>query len=291
MNSGDAIRWLTEITTMQPIQSLTIHGGEPFLYFEELHNYLRKAKELNILQRWVITNGYWAETRTVAEEKLSTLKEFGLTCITFSVDAFHQEYIPLDIVKTALVAATQLDFDTIAVDSYYIVSKDYDNAYNKITTKIIDNLNGLPEVHFFQYPISFEGRAADYLTEDMQLQTEIPSGRCQLPRWLGGDCKNPHTVEIDCEGNVTLCPGICIGNAKEKSITEVLENYDYRDHPIMRIVVEEGPIGLLQLAVGKGYKKNKNFVNECHLCYEVRRFLRTVYPQYLMPAGCYEEMR
>jgi MoaA/NifB/PqqE/SkfB family radical SAM enzyme len=291
MNSADMEMWLAELVDTQPIRSCTFHGGEPFLYFEILKEGLEKARERGIHERWVITNGYWAETRIIAEEKLRELKEYGLTCITFSVDAFHQEYIPFDNVKTGLVAATQLGFDTIAVDSYYIVSKDYNDTYNKITTKVIDNLNKLPGVDFFQYPISFEGRAADYLTEDVQLRQGIPGGRCRFPRWLGGDYQNPQTVEIDYEGNVTLCPGICIGNAKKRFLTDVIENYDYRNHPIMRIVAEEGPLGLFKLAEAKGYKGARNFVNECHLCYEVRRFLRTVYPQYLTPAGCYEEMR
>jgi MoaA/NifB/PqqE/SkfB family radical SAM enzyme len=291
MNSQDAIRWLTEATATQSIQSLTIHGGEPFLYFEVLQNCLRKAKDLNIPQRWVITNGYWAETRALAEEKLGLLKEHGLTCITFSVDAFHQEYITLDNVKTGIGAATQIGFVTIAVDSYYIVSKNYDVPYNKVTAEVIDNLNGLPDVHFFHYPVSFEGRATDYLTEGVQLQKEIAGDRCRFPHWLGDDNQNPHTVEIDFEGNVTLCPGICIGNARNSSLSKILENYDYRNHPIMRTVVEDGPIGLFKLAEAKGYKGDGNFVSECHLCYAMRRFLRTFYPQYLTPAGCYEEMR
>ncbi|MCK4585004.1 hypothetical protein KAU13_06280 [candidate division WOR-3 bacterium] len=89
------------------------------------------------------------------------------------------------------------------------------------------------------------------------------------------------------ERNVTLYPGVCIGNVRNKSLTGVLENYDYRTHPIIRIIAEEDPVGLLRLARGKGYRKEERFINECHLCYEMRKYLRRFYPEHLAPSGCY----
>ncbi len=86
----------------RPLQSLTVHGGELFLYFNILKGIFKKARELGIKERWVITNGYWTEIKETAERKLSELKESGLLSITFSVDAFHQEYIPLTKLKVSL---------------------------------------------------------------------------------------------------------------------------------------------------------------------------------------------
>jgi len=36
MKLEDAEQWLTELAETQPLQSLTVHGGEPFLYFDVL---------------------------------------------------------------------------------------------------------------------------------------------------------------------------------------------------------------------------------------------------------------
>ncbi len=70
MKVADAEKYLKTLMETQPLQSITIHGGEPFLYFEDLKQILEKAKELEVPQRWVITNGYWAKLEAIATKKL-----------------------------------------------------------------------------------------------------------------------------------------------------------------------------------------------------------------------------
>jgi len=271
----------------QPLTSLTIHGGEPFLNFELLTAILNKATVLDIKQRWVITNGFWATNKLIAEEKMRRLKDAGLLCITFSVDAFHQEYTPLENVKIGLDAAVRIGFDTIVVDSYFVGSENTENEFNASTYRLINSLQVYDTVHFSQYPVAFAGRAADNLVECVSSSTELPSGKCQFPFWLGGDLKNPEGIEIDFEGNVTLCPCLCIGNAVNHPLTELIDDYDFSEHPLIRVLAEQGPSGLLPLAKAKGYKDNRRFINECHLCYEMRKFLRNYHPDELAPANCY----
>ena len=286
MDLEDAKRWLSELKETQPIQSLTAHGGEPFIYFEVLKGITEKAKELGVSQRWVITNGYWAETKATAKEKLIELKDSGLTCITFSVDSFHQEYIPMENVKNGIEVAASLDFEKVCVDCYFLVNPESDNFYDVLTKKSINDLEEIGGVEINRYQASFEGRGAS-LAMYANVRNEVSAGRCQLPYWLGGTLESPEGIEIDYEGNVTLCPGVCIGNVRNKSLMGVLENYDYRVHPIIRIIAEEGPVGLLRLARGKGYRKEQRFINECHLCYEMRKYLRRFYPEHLAPSGYY----
>ncbi|MCW4043026.1 MAG: radical SAM protein [Candidatus Bathyarchaeota archaeon] len=282
-----AEKWLTELIEIQPLQSITVHGGEPFLYFKVLKGIFKKAKEFGIQERWVITNAYWAETEEVAEKKLSELKEAGLKCITFSVDAFHQEYIPIETVKTGIKVATKIGFEKVAVDSYILGMEDLNNEYNIMTRYATSHLKDFTNVRFAKFPVDLEGRASDYLVDFVEPSSKIPDGKCQFPFWLGGDLKNPEGIEIDFQGNVTLCPGICIGNAKSQSLIDILENYSYDEHPIIQIIAEDGPIGLLRLAKEKGYREDKKFINECHLCYEMRRFLQPYYPEFLAPSSCY----
>lgn len=282
-----AEKWLTELIEIQPLQSITVHGGEPFLYFKVLKGIFKKAKEFGIQERWVITNGYWAKDAKVAKRKLFELKEAGLLCITFSVDAFHQEYIPIENVKTGIKAATKIGFEKVAVDSYILGTEYSDNEYNIMTRYAISHLKDFPNVRFAKFPVDLEGRASDFLVDYVEPATEAPAGRCQFPFWLGGDLKNPEGIEVDHEGNVTFCPGICIGNAKDQSLIDIIKNYNYQKHPIIKIIAEEGPIGLLLLAKEKGYREDKKFINECHFCYEMRKFLNPYYPKYLVPASCY----
>jgi len=286
MKTADAERYLKELRDTQPLESIAVHGGEPFLYFKLLKHVMKKAKELKISRTWVITNGYWAKTKAKAEKKLTELKNAGLTCTTFSVDAFHQEYIPLETVKNGIEAAATVGFERICVDSYFLASPNSDNTYDILTRKTLEKLGKIDNVEINKWQARIGGRATE-LAKHLPPKPETPTGRCQTPFWIGGNLKNPEVIEIDFEGNVTLCPGISIGNAKRQSLAQILENYDYLDHPILSIIAEEGPIGLLEIAKAKGFKENQKFVNECHLCYETRKFLRPHYPTHLAPASCY----
>ena len=285
MKLEDVERYLTEVTNAYPLHSITVHGGEPFLYFERLKHVVKTAKYLDISRRGVITNSYWAKTKGIAEKKLQELKKAGLTHITFSVDAFHQEFIPLENVVNAITSATNINFD-IWIDSYFITDINADNFYNNKNREILKKLEEMDILNIKKYVVSFEGRGAD-LAKYGEVKDGIPSGKCPLPFWIGGDLTAPTTVEIDWEGNVTLCPGICIGNTRTHPLVEILQNYNCSTHPILSKIFDEGPKGLLKIAVAKGFKQDIIFVNECHLCYELRKFLRPFYPQFLAPSSCY----
>ena len=94
---------------------------------------------------------------------------------------------------------------------------------------------------------------------------------------------------IDPAGLIIFCQGISIGNAKTEGLSNILKEYDYSAHPIIKILAEEGPKGLLALAKEKGYVSREGYVDECHLCYETRKFLTRYYPDYLAPQSYYEE--
>jgi len=196
------------------------------------------------------------------------------------------ETVPVTEIRDNHVGV-DIGFDTIDVDSYFVGSENTENEFNASTYRLINSLQVYDTVHFSQYPVAFAGRAADNLVECVSSSTELPSGKCQFPFWLGGDLKNPEGIEIDFEGNVTLCPCLCIGNAVNHPLTELIDDYDFSEHPLIRVLAEQGPSGLLPLAKAKGYKDNRRFINECHLCYEMRKFLRNYHPDELAPANCY----
>jgi MoaA/NifB/PqqE/SkfB family radical SAM enzyme len=286
MKLKDAEKYLKVLTKTQPIESFAIHGGEPFLYFDILKQILEKAKKLGITESWIITNSFWAKTEEQAENKLIDLKKAGLTCITFSVDGFHQKYIPFENAKNAISAATKLNFKRVCIDSYILGTLDADNYYNNLTRKAIENLKEFENIEINQYQMSISGRATA-LVKYVETNLEIPTGKCQLPFWIGGNLEAPTGIEIDYKGNVTLCTGIRIGNTKKQSLIEILEGYNCATNPILSHIYENGPKGLLKIPEAKEFNQNQKFVNECHLCYEIRKFLRPFYPQYLAPKNCY----
>ena len=193
----EAEGWLKELVGIQPLQSVLVHGGEPFIYYSQLLSFIKRAKEWEIPRRYIITNGYWAETETIAKKKLEELMKAGLTHITFSVDAFHQEYISFTLVETGIKVATSLNFEKIFVDSYLLDQSNPDNAYDSITRKLIGKLSVFEnKVEFSSHPLHFWGRAVDVLAREIDSgkKSGIPKGPCQPPYWIGDDMRNPKTI-------------------------------------------------------------------------------------------------
>jgi hypothetical protein len=53
------------------------------------------------------------------------------------------------------------------------------------------------------------------------------------------------------------------------------ESYEYRDHPLVRTLVERGPLPLFEEAVRHGLAEDKDgYVSKCHLCFVARTFFR-----------------
>ena len=132
------------------------------------------------------------------------------------------------------------------------------------------------------------GRAADELSPYMKPRSTLPS-ECFLPDYFGGDLRCPTGLEIHPGGWVNLCAGLALGNARRDPLDEILASYDPDAHPIIRLLMREGPGGLLKLAEHYGYLPERGWVDGCHLCYQTRRFLRPYYPDLLAPTTPYTE--
>lgn len=289
MKVTDAKRWLSALASNHPLQSITIHGGEPLLYFPNycLERILRYATDLSIPRRGIITNGFWAINKETARKILSKLKSSGLTNITFSVDRFHQEYIPIKTVRIGIEEAVELGFSEVVVLSHYLVSTKAKNNHNKLTNQALAKIEDISGVQIRKFNASLYGRAAETLVKNLVKSTTLPAGPCNFPYWLRNGIQDPKAIEIDFNGHITLCPGICIGNAKHQSLTHILDNYDPQEHPILKTIAQEGPLGLTKIADDFGIEYPQRFVDECHLCYELRRLLRPYFPSHLAPPSCY----
>ena len=103
--AADAVK---KITAAYPIKTVMTFGGEPLLYPEAVYAVMEIAKELNIPKRQVITNGYFSKDATKIAEVAALLAECGVNNLLLSADAFHQEFIPLEPVRTFALEAKLL---------------------------------------------------------------------------------------------------------------------------------------------------------------------------------------
>lgn len=137
--AADAIR---KICKHYKIESLMTFGGEPLLYPEAVCNIHKTATEMGIPARDLITNGYFTKDKARIKEVVEALADSRVCKILLSVDAFHQETIPLEPVKyfAECVTATQM---SIQLSPAWLVSADDDNPYNIKTREIIREFDDL----------------------------------------------------------------------------------------------------------------------------------------------------
>ena len=94
-----AVKAIRQVCEKYQIESLMTFGGEPLLYPEVVCAIHSTATEMGIPKRSLITNGYFAKETNRIKQVVQALKKSGVCKILLSVDVFHQETIPMKLVK------------------------------------------------------------------------------------------------------------------------------------------------------------------------------------------------
>ena len=205
--AADAVR---KIAAEYDIKTVMTFGGEPLLYTDAVERIMTVAKELNIPKRQVITNGYFSKNTEKICEVAERLAACGVNELLLSVDAFHQETIPLDVVKMFAIEAKKCGIP-IRLSPAWLVSATDDNPYNVKTREILDSFADL-ELPVGEGNVIFpEGNALKFLAE--YFTDELPENPY---------AEDPHDVRcVSFEPN-----GDVLGaNAYTSDIIEILENY------------------------------------------------------------------
>lgn len=135
--SADAV---CKIAENYKINSVMTFGGEPLLCPDtvcEIHN---AARKMNIPERQLITNGYFSKKFDEIKRTADKIIESGVNEILLSVDAFHQETIPVEYVMFFAECVIYHDVN-LKVHPAWLVSSDVNNAYNNKTREILDCFN------------------------------------------------------------------------------------------------------------------------------------------------------
>lgn len=264
------------------LETVKILGGEPTLYMERLLRVVELARIHGASSIIMITNGWWGKDEEDARNIITGLKEAGLSLLLISMDAFHAEYIPLEDVKRAVQAADCVEMK-YCVMMEFMESIDANNRYDRQSRALFQECQNL-SIPILPAKIIYAGRAAEFLSPLYRGEKTLPN-QCEPP--YIGSFENPSGIAIDPLGYVTLCHGIAIGNTREKSLATILSEYDLKKHPILNAIVKEGPLGLTKLAHAEGFNLEEGYIDSCHLCYKIRKYLREHYPDYLAPSNCY----
>jgi len=255
---------LIQMRGIKSVNSVYFEGGEPFLFYPLLVESITLAKEMGFLVG-VVTNAYWAISERDARLWLQPLAKIGIDDLSISDDTFHYPPGTESQAKAAIRAAKGLG---IPVESICIEAPK--NAADE------KEWAGRPVVGG---DVLFKGRAVDKLLND------LPRQRYEIFK----DCphenlKDPERVHLDPFGNIHICQGLVIGNINEKPLKEVMIDYHPKNHPIIGPLLSGGPA---KLAEEYGFEVKARFVSHCHLCFETRRSLIDIFPEYLTPGQVY----
>ena len=159
--AADAVR---KIAAEYGIKTVMTFGGEPLLHLDALEAIMRAAFALNIPRRQVITNGFFTKDESEIARAVARLAECGVNDLLLSVDAFHQETIPLLWVRKFAEAAISCGI-SVRLQPAWLVSSDDENPYNEKTREILDSLSDLHIPIGEGNTVFPEGNAKKYLAE------------------------------------------------------------------------------------------------------------------------------
>ena len=205
--AADAVR---KIAAEYDIKTVMTFGGEPLLYADAVYAIMTAANELNIPKRQVITNGYFSKNADKIREVAEGLAKCGVNDLLLSVDAFHQETIPLDVVKqfAANVKACGIP---IRLQPAWLRSATDDNPYNSKTREILNSFVDM-DITANEGNIIFpEGNALKYLAEYF---TDSLSKNPYVE-----DPRDVRCVSFEPNGNVLG------GNVYRNDIMEIIKDY------------------------------------------------------------------
>lgn len=259
---------LAEAAKIGTIDTIYYEGGEPFLFYPLMVEGIRLARAAG-MKTGVVTNAYWATASEDADLWLGPLCKHDLYDLSLSDDVFHSGDEKETSAQRALGSAKRLG---LAVRTICIAEPKVEGPAGGSGGQE----KGEPVVGG---DVVFRGRAVDRLAGGLprrRWRSFTECGREEL--------ENPGRVHVDSFGNVHICQGLSMGNMWERPLSEIVKGYDAESHPICGPLLNGGPAGL---AKEYGVKLEEGYVDECHLCYSVRKALLDKFPEYLGPKQVY----
>ena len=233
------------------IRSLMTFGGEPLFYPDVTCRIHKTALQCGIPKRQIITNGYFSKDPDTIKKVALSVKDSGANNVLISVDAFHQETIPLEYVRLFAEALIEQNVEGVRFHPAWVINSSHQNSYNESTLKILDSLSDLGIDVSGGNDIFPAGNAEKYLREFYPKPDKIDlTVKCGEAPYTGR-LDDVHSLSIEPNGDVSVC-AFAIGNIYEEDISAIIGRYDpYRDK-MMKALIDGGVKGLVKFAEVRG---------------------------------------
>lgn len=253
MDEGAAI-WKRERAPDEPLQ-FGISGGEPFLDFAQLLEIVAHGSHHGA-RMTCVTNGSWAASDEKARERLTALKQAGLSMLAVSTSRFHQRFVKIDRVERALRIAREVG---LRIALKCVVSASEAGGVGGIEewarAQKVDKLELIPLAPSIRHGAALpEG---EYVRH-----AGLPEGRCPSPM-----------ITVQEEGRAYTCciPGsfndlLALGNVFETGLERIFERFYLNG--TQQVLRHRGPGHFARaiIAQGQGHRLRDRYEGVCDLC-------------------------
>lgn len=206
--AADTVRTVTESFDIKTVMTF---GGEPLLYPEAVYAVQKAALKAGVEKRQLITNGFFTRDIDKMRGVTKGLYECGVNDLLLSVDSFHAEAIPMELVKAFAIEVKNAGIP-IRTQPAWLVGKEDDNPYNLKTKELLCEFKAFGIEENEGNIIFPEGNALLYLKEYFG---EVIPENPYLEDPFDVRC-----LSVDQKGNVLD------GNIYRGHIEDILENYN-----------------------------------------------------------------
>lgn len=264
-----------------------IAGGEAMMEYDAILAMCREASRYDAAPHFIETNATWCTNTAMARRRLCELRAAGVRGIYISSDPFHLACYPVG----RYLRCYETSVEVFGREN--VIASERTRGELLEMQRVGRHPERLAEV-VRESPPRMVGRAGEALARYLPARAIEDLAGDEM--WHGGrremSCAwefSPATmweIHLDPYGNVQTCCGVILGNVERTPLEALLATGFSTEDSIVTALREEGPVGLLRMAEELGYRR-ESYVQKCHLCWQVRKFLRPHYPQTLGPEEVY----
>jgi len=279
------VRYLRQLRATDRV--IHIAGGEAMVEYEAMLAICRGACENGAAPHFIETNATWCTNRAVVRRRLIELRGAGVRGLLISADPYHLALLPADrYIRCYEIAVEVMGQDNVAASQLTRRQLGEMKETGRDPARLAEVVRHSPP--------RMVGRAGEVLARFLPARDiqDLASDYMWHGPPQGMSCAwefDPQTmweIHIDPYGNIQTCCGVILGNAERTPVPELMAGGLGDGNPIVAALREEGPVGLLRMAEVLGYHR-RQYVQKCHLCWQVRKFLRPHQPDILGPGEVY----
>lgn len=282
----DGVEFLRQLR--QTDRVIHIAGGEAMMYYDDMLAICRAAQAISAAPHFFETNASWCVDEGVTRSRYQKLKDVGLLGVLISADPYHQAFVSPE----RRWRAFQWAVETFGRENVAAGDFSLEQLYE---FRRIGRDEGRLADYSRAHPPRFVGRAGEVLA--CFSPDRPPEDLVNDALWHGGpagaSCRSEldpdemWEIHIDPYGHIQTCCGIIVGNAHKKPLLEWMIRGFHTENELVNMAYQHGPYAYLDLAKRYGYQPRDGYAQKCHLCWEVRKFLRPYFLETFGPAEVY----